>query len=175
MYRLVAAFLYYLGVERLFRSLGRRRLRVLVLTDLFRGGSGERNSTAETADERSCERLVLFLKRRYQILPLEEAVQRLWKGTLPPYTVALAVDGWVPDLRNDLLAVLHRHQVPATAFVTPGLAMPASSQEMGVAHATAHASGLMAFGVSLTSWPPEIGSAFRDYVRRIRQEIQSRL
>lgn len=63
-------------------------------------------------------RMVVLAERRYPVLPLGEAVQRLYDGTLPPAAVAITIDdGWYGTYRH-MLPVLEKHGFPATIYAT---------------------------------------------------------
>jgi peptidoglycan/xylan/chitin deacetylase (PgdA/CDA1 family) len=67
------------------------------------------------------ERLILHLKRRFTILPLRVAVDRLREGTLPASALAITFDDGYADNANIAAPLLRKHGVPATVFVVTGL------------------------------------------------------
>jgi peptidoglycan/xylan/chitin deacetylase (PgdA/CDA1 family) len=54
-------------------------------------------------------------------MPLEPAIDRLVHGDLPPGAVVVTFDDGHPSLVENALPVLDRFEIPATAFVCPGL------------------------------------------------------
>ena len=58
--------------------------------------------------------------RRYglHVLPLDEGVERLYAGTLPPRAVAITVDDGFHSVRSLAVPTLERHGMPATVYVT---------------------------------------------------------
>jgi peptidoglycan/xylan/chitin deacetylase (PgdA/CDA1 family) len=63
------------------------------------------------------ERRLLAL-HRYPVLPLEEAVQKLRAGTLPPAAVALTIDDGFHGTLRHAWPALQRHGFPATLYAT---------------------------------------------------------
>lgn len=66
------------------------------------------------------DRLMGFLRRGFNVLPLDEAVTRLRDGTLPPAAACVTFDDGYADNLTLALPVLARHGIPATIFVAPG-------------------------------------------------------
>ena len=104
------------GLFRLSRLLTRRGLRIVCwhgtsLADEHRVFPGLFLSPDDL------ERRLLAL-HRYQVLPLEEAVQRLRAGTLPPAAVALTIDDGFHGTLRHAWPALQRHGFPATLYAT---------------------------------------------------------
>jgi peptidoglycan/xylan/chitin deacetylase (PgdA/CDA1 family) len=61
-----------------------------------------------------------WLARRYRVLPLEEALQRLYAGTLPPRSCALTFDDGYANNHDVAFPALRRLGLPATIFLVSG-------------------------------------------------------
>lgn len=61
-----------------------------------------------------------WLKRWFQVLPLDEAARRLSEGSLPARAAALTFDDGYADNHGLALPLLRRHGLPCTFFIATG-------------------------------------------------------
>jgi len=67
------------------------------------------------------ERQIAWVRRHLHVLPLEEALERMRRGDLPPRACAVTFDDGFRSVRDLALPVLARHGVPATVFLVTDL------------------------------------------------------
>ena len=109
------------GVERirwLSRSRGSQRLVIL----MYHGVEAQAVSLPcwHVIDVATFRRQVEYLGRHFNVLPLEEALERLQTGTLPERAAALTFDDGTRNLATVAAPVLRSKGVPATVFLTTG-------------------------------------------------------
>lgn len=61
-----------------------------------------------------------WLKRWFQVLPLDEAAQRLTQGQLPARAACITFDDGYADNHDVALPILQRHGLPACFFIATG-------------------------------------------------------
>lgn len=64
--------------------------------------------------------LLSHLKARFTVLPLQDAVERLYGGTLPRAALAITFDDGYADNLSVAAPLLRKHGLPATLFVATG-------------------------------------------------------
>ena len=68
-------------------------------------------------DARQFDRILGWIGRWFQVLPLADALQRLTSGTLAPRAAAITFDDGYLDNHAVALPLLRRHGMPATFFI----------------------------------------------------------
>ena len=116
LYRIASA----LGLFALVRDSRWRRNRVLILC--YHGVSVDDEHVWDPAlymtQDKLRQRLQMLRDGAYHILPLAEAMRRLYDGTLPPRSVALTFDDGAVDFERRALPVLREFNAPATLYLT---------------------------------------------------------
>jgi peptidoglycan/xylan/chitin deacetylase (PgdA/CDA1 family) len=74
----------------------------------------------EEIDAAAFDRLCGWLAPLFNVLPLDEAVQRLVAGTLPQRALSISFDDGYADSHDVALPILLRHRLCATFFITSG-------------------------------------------------------
>lgn len=71
-------------------------------------------------DAAGFDRMLTWVKQWFRVLPLDEAVQRLARGSLPARAAAITFDDGYADNRTEALPILQRHGMSATFFIATG-------------------------------------------------------
>jgi len=96
----------------------RRRLLILGYHGVSLDDEHEWNPRLYVRQETLHARCELLRRDGYTVLPLAEAVQRLYEGTLPPAAVALTFDDGNHDFAVRAVPVLAEFGFPSTSYVT---------------------------------------------------------
>lgn len=96
----------------------RRRLAVLAYHGVSLDDEHEWDPSLYMSPDDFAERLELLEQNRCTVLPLEEAVERLYRNDLPPRAVALTFDDGNYDFYQQAWPMLKSRGYPATVFLT---------------------------------------------------------
>lgn len=96
----------------------RRRLLVICWHGVTLDDEHKWNPSMYITQERLRERLRALRDGGYTILPLADAMKRLYEGTLPPRSVALTFDDGAADFARLAVPVLREFDAPATVYLT---------------------------------------------------------
>lgn len=107
-----------LGLFALSRFVTRRQLRILCYHGVWLGGDPHYGDCLYMDAERFNRRIRLLARLPYPVLALDEALERLSDGTLPPCAVAITIDDAWYSTYARMLPVLKRYGMPATIYVT---------------------------------------------------------
>jgi peptidoglycan/xylan/chitin deacetylase (PgdA/CDA1 family) len=111
-----------LGLTSLVGQSGWRRDRLMILC--YHGvalkDEHEWNPNLYISQTHLDRRLELLRRNRCAVLPLDEAVHRLYAGTLPDRAVVLTFDDGYYDFMARAWPLLQSHGVPATVYLTTG-------------------------------------------------------
>jgi peptidoglycan/xylan/chitin deacetylase (PgdA/CDA1 family) len=96
----------------------RRRLLILCYHGISLEDEHQWNPELYVSPERFRERMQVLISDGYSVLPLGEAVSRLYAGELPDRAVAITFDDGNYDFFRQALPVLSSHRFPATVYLT---------------------------------------------------------
>ncbi|OSC28843.1 polysaccharide deacetylase [Mycobacterium vulneris] len=106
------------GVPALARLRHRDRLAIV----MFHGVEDKALSPAcwHVLDAALYRRQLAYLRKHFHVLPLEEALDCLAAGTLPPRAVAITFDDGTRNLATNAVPVLRALKLPAAVFLATG-------------------------------------------------------
>ncbi|KWX66510.1 polysaccharide deacetylase family protein [Mycobacterium sp. NAZ190054] len=115
---LAAGLLCTLGVPAVARWRRSRRLAIL----MFHGVESEPLTPPcdWVIDTATLRRDLDYVRRHFNVLPLEEALERLDDGTLPPRAATVTFDDGTQNLLTNAAPVLRELGVPAAVFLATG-------------------------------------------------------
>ncbi|HEX9485018.1 MAG TPA: polysaccharide deacetylase family protein, partial [Gemmatimonadaceae bacterium] len=95
-----------------------RRLLIVCYHGVSMDDEHEWSPSLYVTQDRLRARLQALREGGYTILPLADATERLYAGTLPPRSVALTFDDGAVDFERRALPVLREFNAPATLYLT---------------------------------------------------------
>ncbi|OBH74714.1 polysaccharide deacetylase [Mycobacterium mantenii] len=103
-------------------ALARRRHRDVLAILMFHGVEDRPLSPAcwHVNDTALYRRQLEYVRRHFNVLPLEEALAALVAGTLPPRALAITFDDGTHNLASHALPVLQELNLPAAVFLATG-------------------------------------------------------
>ncbi|MCW2691161.1 MAG: polysaccharide deacetylase [Mycobacterium sp.] len=173
MKEVAARLLCAAAVPALSRRLQRRRLTIL----MFHGVEAEplSPSCSHVHDAATLRRELRYVRRCFHVLPLEEALERLYAGTLPDRAAALTFDDGTRNLLTHAAPVLRDVGLPAAVFLATG---PMGTDEtlwpdslwLAFARASAPEVNLTVFGLETLSLrtAADRGAAYATAVERFK-------
>jgi peptidoglycan/xylan/chitin deacetylase (PgdA/CDA1 family) len=158
-------------------AFARRRHRDLLAIVMFHGVEDEPLSPAcwHVLDSAMYRRQLEYIRKHFNVLPLEEALERLAAGTLPPRALAITFDDGTRNLATRAVPVLRELGLPAAVFLATG---PMDSDEtlwpdrlwLAIAHTSATEIDLAALGLGTRSLDGAAsrGKVYADAVARLK-------
>lgn len=107
-----------LGLFRLSRRLVRDRLRILCYHGFALADEARFRPKLFMSGNRFAQRLQVIRRLGLKVLPLDEAVERLYAGSLPHHAVVITVDDGFHAVSTVAAPQLREHGFPATVYVT---------------------------------------------------------
>lgn len=108
----------YIGIFRLSRFLVRKKLLILCYHGFELTDESEFRPRLFMPRGVFSRRLEAIRRMSHPVLPLDEAVKRLYAGTLPDNAVCLTIDDGFHSVRACAAPLLEQHGFPATLYVT---------------------------------------------------------
>jgi peptidoglycan/xylan/chitin deacetylase (PgdA/CDA1 family) len=106
------------GIVKLARSWPSTQRQATILRYHSVSSSGDYRSPTISVQPEMFRRQMEFLSRHYNVLALDQLIDLLEAGDLPPRTVAITFDDGYQDNATEALPILARYKLPATFFVT---------------------------------------------------------
>ena len=129
------------GFAALARFLAQRRLKIVLYHGVCPSVEGLFNYRRKFIAPQSFERQITYFTRHYTILPLDEAVMRLYAGKLPPRALAITFDDGYRNNYEYAFPILKKYGVPATVFLATDFVFDNTPLWVDrLEHATAHGS-----------------------------------
>lgn len=146
--------------QQIFHVLGRGKLTVLP----YHKVPHRANPLAgPEPDVESFDRLLQDTMRLFRILPLDEALQALRAGNLPPRAACITFDDGYPDWLNGVVPVLEKHGAHATFFITTGQFQGLPMWHERILHAVGSApEGTPELRLTGASLPPQSVGSFAE-------------
>lgn len=115
---LVWRAVYLLQIHRFFRYFNRKKLAIL----LYHGVSpkincGIFNYRGKFIRPKNFSRQIKYLKKKYNVLELDNAIELLISGSLPPYSLVITFDDGYKNFYDYAYPILKQNQIPATVFL----------------------------------------------------------
>ena len=105
-----------LGVHHVARRLNRNKLVILA----YHAIAATDDDSALVVTHAAFERQVAYLRRHYDIVPIDGAIEALYNGALRQPTACITFDDGYRNNLTSALPVLSRAGVPATIFLSTG-------------------------------------------------------
>jgi peptidoglycan/xylan/chitin deacetylase (PgdA/CDA1 family) len=106
------------GLFRLARQLTRHKLRILCYHGFELESEAQFRPKLFISRAAFARRLATIRKAGYNVLPLRQAVERLYHGSLPLDPVVITIDDGFHSVISVALPLLKRYGLPATVYVT---------------------------------------------------------
>lgn len=107
-----------LGLFRVARHLTRKHLKILCYHGFEMKDEASFRPKLFIRASQFERRLATIKRYGLQVLPLDEAVERMYAGTLPPDAVTITIDDGFRSVHDKALPLLRRFGYPATVYVT---------------------------------------------------------
>jgi peptidoglycan/xylan/chitin deacetylase (PgdA/CDA1 family) len=115
--KLIAVVIYYSGVIKILRLLGRNYAKVIVFHSIadvesdFVKGTNVWTSAAKFAKH------LHYIRKRYRVISLQDLVSSLRSGRIPKNSIVITFDDGFADNFHVAYPLLRQYQIPATIFL----------------------------------------------------------
>ncbi len=116
--KLILAAGKYLGLFSLASLLTRKRLRIVCYHGTAIANEADFRSDLFIAAATFEQRLQYIVRKGFVVLSLENAVNRLQAGRLPPNALVITIDDGFYGTYKEAIQLLKKYQLPATLYVT---------------------------------------------------------
>lgn len=112
-------FLVYSGICRLFSFMHRNSVKILLYHGIINGDLPQTlNGDGLHLKLEPFERQIIYLKKRYHILDLNEFIEYLKEGrAIPQYSVVVTFDDGYKNNYENLKNIVLKYKIPATVFL----------------------------------------------------------
>jgi len=115
--KILAIILYYSGLIKVIRLLGRNYAKILVFHSINDHEASFIRGTNSWIPPNRFEKHLKYIKRNYRVISLEKLVNSLKQGKIPPCSVVITFDDGFADNFIYAYPILQRYKIKGTIFL----------------------------------------------------------